>query len=285
MRKPISRIATIHDLCGIGKAALTNILPVLSVMQLEVCPIPTMILSTHTGGFGSPEIIKCDGYIERAFNHYKDIDIDFNGILIGYLGTLENVKVTLEFLKNNNMDDKLVILDPIFGDNGSFYENFDKEYSDSLKELIKYSKVITPNYTESCILCNEAIKESITNEDILTLSRKLYCLGCKDVIITSIPLKDKKKIGTSIYYGNEDRISLIENERIEKSYPGTGDLFTAVLSGYLIKNASLLEGVEHACQFVSYCIKKSSEYDYPTKEGVLLEYCLEELLKYSHKQS
>lgn len=285
MRKPISRIATIHDLCGIGKAALTNILPVLSVMKIEVCPIPTMILSTHTGGFGSPEIIRCDGYIERAFNHYKGIDVDFNGILIGYLGTLENVKATLEFLENNNMDNQLVILDPIFGDNGSFYKNFDKEYSDSLKELIKYSQVITPNYTESCILCDEAIKESITNEDILILSRKLYSLGCKDVIITSIPLKDKKKIGTSIYYGNEDRISLIENERIEKSYPGTGDLFTAVLSGYLINNASLHEGAERACEFVSYCINKSSEYDYPTKEGVLLEYCLDELLKCSQNKS
>ncbi len=120
---------------------------------------------------------------------------------------------------------------------------------------------------------------------MLALSRKLYSLGCEDVIITSIPLKDKKKIGTSIYRGKEDRISLIENERIEKSYPGTGDLFTAVLSGYLINNVSLLESVERACEFVSYCINKSSEYDYPTKEGVLLEYCLDELFKYDHKQS
>ena len=132
-------------------------------------------------------------------------------------------------------------------------------------------------------IADEIIKESITNDDILTLSRKLYSLGCKDVIITSLPLKDRKKIGTSIYYGKEDRITLIENERIEKSYPGTGDLFTAVLSGYLINNVSLLEGVERACEFVSYCINKSSEYDYPTKEGVLLEYCLEELFKYTHK--
>ena len=285
MKKPISRIATIHDLCGVGKAALTNVIPVLSIMKIEVCPIPTMILSTHTGGFGSPEIIKCDGYIEKAFNHYKSIDMDFDGIFIGYLGSLENVKATLKFLKSNDIDKQLVILDPIFGDNGSYYKNFNKEYSDSLKELIKYSKVITPNYTESCILCDEIIKESITNDDILTLSRKLYSLGWKDVIITSLPLKDRKKIGTSIYYGKEDRITLIENERIEKSYPGTGDLFTAVLSGYLVNNVSLLEGVERACEFVSYCINKSSEYDYPTKEGVLLEYCLEELFKHTHKHS
>ena len=53
-KKPVSRVAVIHDLCSVGKAALTNILPVLSVMGIEACPLPTMILSTHTGGFGKP---------------------------------------------------------------------------------------------------------------------------------------------------------------------------------------------------------------------------------------
>ncbi|ETJ30655.1 Pyridoxine kinase, partial [human gut metagenome] len=32
MKKPIKRAAVIHDLCGVGKAALTNIIPVLSTI-------------------------------------------------------------------------------------------------------------------------------------------------------------------------------------------------------------------------------------------------------------
>ena len=47
-KKPIQRAAILHDLCTVGKAAMTNILPVLSVLGVEACPVPTMVLSTHT---------------------------------------------------------------------------------------------------------------------------------------------------------------------------------------------------------------------------------------------
>jgi len=283
MKKPINRIAVIHDLCGVGKAALTNIIPVLSVMNIEVCPIPTMILSTHTGGFGKPKIIKCDRYIEEAFKHYKDINIDFDGIFIGYLGTQENIQSTLQFLEKTADEERLIVLDPIFADNGKFYSNFNKDYSERLKKLIGYSRIITPNYTESCILCDEEIKECVKEEEILNIGRKLHKFGCENVIITSVPMKDKEKIGTAIYYGEEDYIKIIENKRLKKSYPGTGDLFTAILNGYLINKVSLFESTKRACEFVSYCINKSSEFDYPTKEGILLELCLEYLIKNNYK--
>ena len=48
--RPVKKVALLHDLCGVGKAALTNMVPVLSVMGIEACPIPTILLSTHTGG-------------------------------------------------------------------------------------------------------------------------------------------------------------------------------------------------------------------------------------------
>ena len=38
--KPVKRAAVIHDLCGVGKAAMTNIVPILSVMGIEACPVP-----------------------------------------------------------------------------------------------------------------------------------------------------------------------------------------------------------------------------------------------------
>ena len=47
--RPVKKVALLHDLCGVGKAALTNMVPVLSVMGIEACPIPTILLSTHTG--------------------------------------------------------------------------------------------------------------------------------------------------------------------------------------------------------------------------------------------
>ena len=48
--RPVKKVALLHDLCGVGKAALTNMVPVLSVMGIEACPIPTILLSTYRGG-------------------------------------------------------------------------------------------------------------------------------------------------------------------------------------------------------------------------------------------
>ena len=66
--KPVKKVALLHDLCGVGKAAMTNMLPVLSVMGIEACPIPTMLLSTHTGGYGKPAVARISPEYEKKDN-------------------------------------------------------------------------------------------------------------------------------------------------------------------------------------------------------------------------
>ena len=51
MKHSVKRVAAIHDLSGFGRASLTAIIPILSSMGVQVCPLPTAILSNHTGGF------------------------------------------------------------------------------------------------------------------------------------------------------------------------------------------------------------------------------------------
>lgn len=270
MKKPINRVATIHDLCGIGKAALTNIMPVLATLGVEVCPIPTMILTSHTGGY-NPSVLKLDGYISRAMEHYKKINIDFKCIFIGYLGSNTCIEETLNLLKNIKKENSLIVLDPIFADNGRYYSNFDKSYSDELKKLIAYSNIITPNYTEACYLIEEEAKSDVNEDVLLKICRRLYKLGSKDIVITSVPMADKEEIGTAVYTGESDSLKIIVSNKLEKSYPGTGDVFTAVLIGMLLRNNSLLHSAQKACEFVEKCICESSKYDYPVKEGLMLE--------------
>ena len=45
------KIAAIHDMSGFGRGALTVVIPVLSAMGMQCVPVPTAVLSTHTGGF------------------------------------------------------------------------------------------------------------------------------------------------------------------------------------------------------------------------------------------
>lgn len=54
-------------------------------------------------------------------------------------------------------------------------------------------------------------------------------------------------------------------------YPGTGDTFTSVIIGSLLQGDSLPVAIDRGVQFISQCIKASYGFDYPRREGVLLE--------------
>lgn len=269
MKKPIKKVAVVHDLCTYGKAAFTNIIPVLSVMGLEVCPIPTMVLSTHTGGFGMPYISKLPQFIEGATEHFKRNEIEFDGIFIGYLGSEEMINSTINFLKEYGNQE--VIIDPIFGDNGKCYSNFDSIYVEQMRSIISYSTIITPNYTEACFLANEEYTEDYSEDKIKKVCNKLFKLGAKNIIITSVPNDDEKSISMAICEGNIERLKIIRKDKCKESYHGTGDIFTSVLIGEIMRKANLEEASLKAHEFVKECIDESLKYDYPKKEGVLLE--------------
>lgn len=44
----VKKVAAIHDLSGMGRVSLTVVIPILSSMGFQVCPLPTAILSNHT---------------------------------------------------------------------------------------------------------------------------------------------------------------------------------------------------------------------------------------------
>ena len=45
----MTKVIVANDLVGLGKVALTSSLPIMSACQTEVLPLPTVLLSSHTG--------------------------------------------------------------------------------------------------------------------------------------------------------------------------------------------------------------------------------------------
>ena len=72
-----ARVAVIQDLSGFGRCSLTVILPILSAMGIQACPVPTAVLSTHTGGMGEVVFRDLTDYIEPALEHYRRLDLEF----------------------------------------------------------------------------------------------------------------------------------------------------------------------------------------------------------------
>lgn len=93
------KVAAIHDLSGVGRCSLSVIIPTLSAMGIQVCPVPTAILSTHTGGFGEVVMHDLTDYIIPALGHYKRLKLDFDCIYSGFLASTSQIDHCLEFFQ------------------------------------------------------------------------------------------------------------------------------------------------------------------------------------------
>ena len=129
MEKRPARVAAIHDLSGFGRCSISVILPVLSAMGVQVCPVLTAVLSAHTGGLGDVVFRDLTDYIHPTLEHYKKLGIDFEAVYSGFLGSEEQVGSCLEFFKA--YPNALKVVDPVMGDNGKAY----KTCGESLQKL------------------------------------------------------------------------------------------------------------------------------------------------------
>lgn len=265
-KKPIQRAAILHDLCTVGRAAMTNILPVLSVMGIEACPVPTMVLSSHTGGFGKPYVHALPDFPEGCSAHLKENNFSFDAVFVGYLGNSENIFGAKAFLENFKTE--LVLFDPIMADHGKYYSNFHQAYQEELVQLIPFSTLMTPNYTEACFLSGMPYEAIFEEKKFHELADRLRKIGTRQCVITSIPLGEQNY---AIGLLDEEKEVLLFYQLAGRSYPGTGDLFSAVLLGELLHGADLLDASRKAHGFVKECIEKSDAWGYDPKEGVLLE--------------
>ena len=268
--KPMKKVVAFHSLCGVGKASLTNMIPILSVMGVEVCPIPTILLSTHTGGYGAPAMCPVSGaYIENVAKHYRDNKVAFDAIFIGYLGSEEMVSSVRYFI--NQFPETPVILDPIMGDHGKFYQNLGPTYASCYNQLLACADIVLPNFTEACFLAHDAYIMQPDAETLSYLCGTLKDKGAKNIIVTSVPTTDSQK-GIAIFEG--EKMETLSLGEVIGDFHGAGDVFDAVFLGAYLQGFSLKSCVEKAHTFVCECILESNKYDYPEREGLLIERCI-----------
>ncbi|MEG1500973.1 MAG: pyridoxamine kinase, partial [Clostridiales bacterium] len=183
----IKKVAAIHDLSGFGRASLCAIIPTLSSMGVQVCPVPTAILSNHTGGFEKYSFLDLTDYLEEYINQWKELGLTFDCIYSGFLGSPKQIKIVEDFIDYFGNQDNLVVVDPVLGDNGALYSSMTKEMIQKMKKLISKADIITPNITEAAFLLDKVCPEQISNEEIKLWLRDLAKMGPEIIIITSVP--------------------------------------------------------------------------------------------------
>lgn len=274
-RKILPRAAVIQDMSGFGRVSLTESIPVMSAMGVEVCPLPTAILSTHTYEFENYTLLDTTDEMGRILNHWNEINLDFDGICTGYLGSKKQIEIIKDFILSKKTKGAFSVVDPVIGDNAlldvkTVYSDRTGELIDGMRELCKIADVITPNLTEACLLTGLAYPEnSLSDAGIKDICKELKKLGTKSVVITSV-MTSENSMCVAVY--DKDKFFKIDCGFVPRAFHGTGDIFTSVLCGAMLNGHDVKDASVIATDFVARCIEETVKYpQIPIRHGVLFE--------------
>ena len=298
----LPRLAMINSFAGFGRCSTTISLPVISAMQVQVCPVPTAILSNHLA-FPKCHHVDYTPYMGDYIATWKALGVTFDGLYCGFLGNGELIETVEQFVAD--FKPPVFLLDPVMGDNGRRYTSVTEAHCEALRELAKHATLLTPNLFEACLLTgldydevNTALGKQKWNntgihseirDDIgihselgdepadrllteLTLKLQAICPG--DIVISGI--EQGNILINYILQGNKKATYQIP--KAGAPHHGTGDLFASILIADSLHGIDLMSSVKKASDFIALCIRGTEEAGAPEIEGVLFERYLGELI-------
>lgn len=285
----MKKIAVLNDLSGMGKCSLTAAIPVISVMGIQACPLPTAVLSAQTG-FPS---YYCDDYTDRMdaiMEEWKKMDFYPDGIYTGFLADARQADKAVEFIEQFAKEDTKILIDPVMGDNGEEYPIYTEALCEKMRFLVRRATVITPNLTEALLLLYGAQRAhvlwkelSLMDEERLlrfteSTGKELSKEFDTEVVITGIDLPAKEnhqEIGNLIC--QDGNTTWVTAAKEGGSYSGTGDLFASVLSAGMVKGIDTVDSVYRAVKFLAKGIHDAVVEGTDRNEGICFERYLSEL--------
>ena len=264
------KIAAINDYSGFGRCSIAVELPIISALKVQCCPLPTSILSNHTG-FESFYFEDFTESMPAYIKEWEKLNLKFDGICTGFLGSHKQIEIVRYFFDIFKTPDNIVVVDPVMGDYGNLYATYTQETCEEMKKLVSYANILTPNLTEACILTGREYNAEYGNEELEIIAKQLSDMGPSKIVITGIVR------GTYIAnYCYEDGCGgyEIKTTKVGTQRSGTGDIFTAIIAADAVNKVNFHESVRKASQFIKKCIMKSIELEIPVTDGV----CFEELL-------
>lgn len=269
------KIALINDVTGYGRCSVAVELPIISALKIQACVLPTAILSVHTG-FPTYYI---DDYTDRMkpyMENWKENNLTFDGISTGFLGSVQQIELVLDFLRTFKKEGTTVIVDPVMGDYGKLYSSYTEELCRGMRHLLPYADVITPNLTEACRLLQIPYPEDgrTTLAELRDMAGALSGLGPGKLVITGIHCGED--IGNYIYERGAEP-QLLKTKKIGSDRSGTGDVFAGIVSGIVVQGRPLIEAVRTAADFITKTMIYTEELDLPHNCGLAFEEFLTEL--------
>jgi len=274
----MKRIVTIQDISCIGKCSLTVALPIISAMGVETAIVPTAVLSTHTA-FNNFTFCDLTKEIQPISDHWNAENFKFDAVYTGYLGSKEQIDLMASFFDRYKADGNIIFVDPAMGDNGKLYKGFDQDFAKDMAKLCSKADIIVPNLTEACFMLGAEYKESGYDEAYIKGILKDLCkLGCKTAVLTGVSFEEGK-LGVMSYNAKDDRFFSYYNNKIPKSFHGTGDIFASTCVGALMNGLNLDKALEISADYTAESIQATLDDPKGNWYGVNFEEKFPYLLK------
>ncbi len=267
------KIAVINDFCGFGRCSLAVSLPIISAMKLQCCPLPTSIFSNHTG-FESFFYTDYTDHMETYIGEWKKLDLHFNGILTGFLGSVEQTTIVKHFFEQFKKEGTIAVIDPVMGDYGKLYPTYSPMLAEQMSSLVSFADILTPNLTEACILTGTEYRADMSEEEITMLCERLSKMGPKKIVISG--LERGEDLENFVFEAGKTPV-IVKEQKVGPCRSGTGDVFSSVIAADAVNGVEFIRSVRHAASFIAKVLRRTMELDLPKTDGICFEEYLTEI--------
>lgn len=281
----MKKIAVIQDLSGLGKCSLSAAIPVISVMGVQACPLPTAILSNQTG-YSSYYCTDYSAHMLPYMEEWEKNGAVFDGIYTGFLASEQEADNILTFIQKFQTPETKILVDPVMGDGGEKFPFYTQSLCEKMRTLVRAAQVITPNLTEAVLLLwgKEGLEERkhlFQKKRISEIQPMIEEIGkalleaydLETVLITGIICENPEHSGELMcnLVATKDKTCWISSEKTGGSYSGTGDLFASVIAAGMVKGDDLFRTAQKATDFLSCAVRDTEKEGKDRNEGVCFE--------------
>lgn len=249
-----NRIILMNDLPGIGKAALNMMFPILTKLGMEPVCLPTAILS-NTLNFGEAAMLDTSEYLRQATERWEELGETFDSVLTGFVLHEKQAQWMADFCRKQREKGTVIFCDPILGDRGKLYRGVTQSRVDSMKDILRESNYLLPNYTEGCVLTGREYFPNPTEEEVWNVVRDLRKLGAQSVILKSVCFEGR--YGIFCYDAEKKEQFICPHDAIPVNFFGTGDVFASLFAGKILRGEDMATSIRYAADTVQSMIVRN----------------------------
>jgi pyridoxine kinase len=105
---------------------------------------------------------------------------------------------------------------------------------------------------------------------VRSVVEKLSMGGKRSVVLTGFS-STPELTGAMCYDAATGKTEILQVPRVHREFYGTGDVFSSVLTGALLRGKTLAEATAQAVEFILECARLTAANDLPLREGVDFE--------------